>query len=166
PPRAARPARRRTRARRRLPHLARPGLRRRGRLPVPLRLLPHRHLRAPPRERSPPRRAPLLAAHLQAPAPARGGDDPAHAAGDRAAAALLDLADDHAAGRRLRRLPAERAAGGDAGRLPRPGRGGRLPAAALLASVASATGVHRVAAAVPAGGAPGPRREIGAPPAD
>src|SRR5699024_7458243 len=67
PPRAARAARGGAGPGRRLPHLARPGLRRGGRVPVPLGLLPHRHLRAPPGERPSAGDPALLAAPLQTP---------------------------------------------------------------------------------------------------
>src|SRR5699024_8163612 len=129
---AARSARPGTGPGRRLPHLARPRLRRGGRLPLPVGFLPDRHLRAPPGERPAAGSAPLLAARVQTTAAPGGGDHPAHPRGDRRAPAVLAVADGDAGGGGLDHLRAERAAGADPGRLPRPGRRGGLAATALL----------------------------------
>src|SRR5690606_35389752 len=79
PARAARPARPRDPARGALPRVLTPGLRRPGRDPVHLRLLPHRRLRAPPRGRAADGAAGVLGPHLQAPATTRGAGHPRHA---------------------------------------------------------------------------------------
>src|SRR5699024_11264049 len=116
-----------------------------GRLPLPVGFLPDRHLRAPPGERPAAGSAPLLAARVQTTAAPGGGDHPAHPRGDRRAPAVLAVADGDAGGGGLDHLRAERAAGADPGRLPRPGRRGGLAATALLVAERAGPGLRAVA---------------------